>query len=83
MSHDTLSEHLSPQAKAILEQLFNAGDSQSLAVAECLNNIAANDEESASDAFLVVCAQEIRDAATAVIAALDRIPAHKPRKRRG
>jgi len=70
MSHEALSDNLSPNAKAILDQLFNAGDSQSLAVAECLNTIAENGADSASDAYLVVYAQEIRDAATTVMKAL-------------
>lgn len=70
MSHDPLSAHLSPQSSAILNQLFHAGDSQSRAVADCLNTIADNGDDSATDPYLISCAEEIRDAATAVIDAL-------------
>lgn len=70
MNHDPLSAHLSPQAATILHQLSNAGDSQSRAVADCLNTIAENGDDSAADSSLIVCAEEIRDAATAVIDAL-------------
>jgi hypothetical protein len=82
MSHEALSDNLSPNAKAILDQLFNVGDSQSLAVAECLNTIAENGEDSASDGYLVVCAQEIRDAATTVMKALDPTGKHRIARRR-
>lgn len=81
MSHEALSNNLSPKAKTILDQLFNSGDSQSLAVAECLSSIADNGADSASDAWLVVCAQEIRDAASSVIKALRHANRHHPKRK--
>ena len=54
-----------------LQRLLNAMmiscDSQQLAVAECLTTIAENGDEQAEDAYLVDCAEEIRDAAQDVI----------------
>jgi hypothetical protein len=82
MSYEAPSDNLSLNAKAILDQLFNADDSQSLAVAECLNTIAENGEDRASDAYLVVCAQEIRDAATTVMKALGPTSKRRIRRRR-
>jgi hypothetical protein len=82
MSHEALSANLSRKAAAILQQLFTSGDSQSLAVADCLNSIADNGEDSASDAYLVACAKEIRDAANAVITALTPTNTRHQRQRR-
>ena len=43
----------------ILDIMENSGDSQSLAVAECLRNIADNGDEQAKSSYLVGCAKEI------------------------
>ena len=64
------SPYLSKKAAALIDELIESGDSQSLAVGECLDTIAGNDEESATDEFLLVCAEEIKTAAEYAISVL-------------
>lgn len=61
---------LSKRAKAIIEQLIESGDSQALAVGECLQTIAENGYEQSSNQFLIGCAQEIIAASQRFIDAL-------------
>lgn len=51
----------------LLDEMQESGDSQQLAVSDCLLGIAENGEESEEDEFLIGCAEEIRDAAQYVI----------------
>lgn len=59
----TPDDKLSPIARQILTALAECGESEAAAVAEALNTIASNDEESATDDFLVGCAQQLIEAA--------------------
>lgn len=58
---------LSPNAEEILRELANSGSSESSGVAEILNTIAEDGDESATDEYLIVCAEEIINAAQAFI----------------
>jgi len=55
----------------LLEQLENAGDSQALAVADCLRTIAENGDEQAEPEYLADCAREIAAWATYAANKLD------------
>jgi hypothetical protein len=44
----------------ILDEMTDSGDSQALAVADCLRTIAENDEDQAKDTYLIECAKEIK-----------------------
>ena len=68
------SDNLSNKARKVLNQLAESGSSEAAGVADILNTIAENDKESAKDAFLVTCAEEIRDYANEIIIALEVIP---------
>lgn len=61
----TAYEGLSPKAKELIQRMLNSGDSQQVAVGECLNTIAENDEEQSTDEHLICCAREIAAAANA------------------
>ncbi len=58
---------MSPKLEAILASLDSACASEAAAVAECLRTIASNGGEQSEDAFLLVCAEEIKGWATEVI----------------
>lgn len=47
----------------ILDTMESSGDSQSLAVADCLRIIADNGDEQAKTSYLIGCAKEIVSAA--------------------
>ena len=61
MSWFCVASGMSDNAKDILRDMVTACSSEASAVAECLNTIAENGEEQASDTFLIGCAEEIRD----------------------
>jgi len=61
MSWCTPADVLSPNAKQVLTDMASNGSSEAAAVADCLNTIASNGEEQATDRYLVGCAEEIRD----------------------
>jgi hypothetical protein len=70
LSWFTPCEELSAQASEILTSLATSGQSESAAVADCLNTIAENGGIQATDAYLVCCAEMIIEAAQDVITAL-------------
>lgn len=53
--------------------LFESGSSEAYAIADGLNTIAMNDEESATDEFMLCCAEELAGHVQAVITTL-RLP---------
>lgn len=59
MSWFNANENLSRKAKKILEELAEQGCTEASAVAETLNDIASNGDESATDKALAECAHEI------------------------
>lgn len=61
------AENLSPKTRVFLQKLAQCGQSEASSVADILNTIAQNDKESATDAFLVLCAEQIIEAAQAFI----------------
>lgn len=67
MSHYDLAPDLSTNAQQVLTTLLESGDSQAVGVADCLNTIAENGPDSASDHSLTACAKEIKDWADWVI----------------
>ena len=71
MSHPAITDGVSPAIAEALQELFMSGDSQAYAVADCLNDIASNGDEKATDEFLVTCAEEIIAAADRVIQAVN------------
>lgn len=54
---------MSPKFRAILKALENSGDSEALAIVDCLRGIAKNGGEQAKDEYLLDCAENIRDEA--------------------
>lgn len=58
---------LDPQLQAKLSEMWNSGDSQQIAVADCLLMIADNGDDSATLDFMQCCAEEMLAAAQAVI----------------
>lgn len=54
---------ISEKLEALLLQLEESGDSQKLAVADCLRTIASNGDEQATDKFIACCANELGQAA--------------------
>lgn len=64
MSNLTPAAGLSVAAADVIRELADSGQSEAYAVAECLNTIAENGEESATDAHLAACADELIAAAT-------------------
>jgi len=70
----TAAPELSDKASEVLTQLAESGQSESIDVADCLNTIAENGEEQAADEYLVGCAEEMIEAAQAVITALKGAP---------
>ena len=71
----TPAPEISLKVQKALHELWRSGTSEGKAVAECLNDIASNGDEQATDAFLLTCAEEIRDWANAFI---DKIREQKP-----
>ena len=71
MSHPMIVEDISAPIAAELEAMFNSGSSEQYAVADCLNTIAENGEDQATDEHLVACAEEIRNAAQRVISVIN------------
>jgi len=69
-SSDVPYEGCSAAAQAILSQLFQSGQSEDYGVADTLNLIASNGDEQQSDEHLATCAEQIIEAALAVIAAV-------------
>ena len=55
---------MSERLADILKRMAKSGQTEQITVAECLLDIAQDGD---SDEFLLVCAEEIRDAAQAVI----------------
>lgn len=55
---------MSERLDHILKAMSRSGQTEQIAVADCLLDIAKNGD---GDEFLLVCAEEIRDAAQAVI----------------
>lgn len=64
MSNLTPAAWLSAAAADVIRELADSGQSEAYAVAECLNTIAENGEESATDDHLAACADELIAAAT-------------------
>lgn len=59
---------MSERLDHILKAMRRSGQTEQIAVADCLLDIAENgDGDGDGDEFLLVCAEEIRDAAQAVI----------------
>lgn len=54
---------MSDKLEALLRQMEQSGDSQKLAVADCLRTIASNGDGQDTDAFIACCADEIGRAA--------------------
>ena len=73
MRFDT-SENLSAKVAEVIQELGDAGDSQALAVAECLNTIAENGGDQSTDEYLIGCAQEIIAAAQRFIDEVQAFP---------
>lgn len=69
---------LSEAAKTVFEELVSACSSEASGVVECLNTIAENGGEQATDAFLRGCAEEMRDYCERVITALGQAPLTRP-----
>ena len=61
------AENLSPRTRAVIETFARSGESETIGVAEILNGIAENGPDSADNAFLAGCAEQIRDAAQSFI----------------
>jgi hypothetical protein len=55
---------MSERLADIVKQMVNSGQTEQIAVAECLLDIAQDGD---GDEFLLVCAEEIRDAAQGVL----------------
>lgn len=62
--------NLSPKAREVLSDLANSGQTEQIAVAECLNEIASNGGKQAKDEFLCTCAKELATAAAYAYKAL-------------
>lgn len=58
---------VSPDVAAALDSMAISGSSETIAVAECLNTIAENGDEQATDDFLLGCAEELIEAARGFI----------------
>lgn len=67
MSYPEICETISPRLRETLASLFESGSSEAYAVADCLNMIAMNGEDSTTDAFLLCCAEELQHHAQTVI----------------
>lgn len=67
MSWFNPAEALSEKAEKLFTELADSNQSETIGVVECLNTIAWNGEEQATDAYLVGCAKEMREAAQRVI----------------
>lgn len=52
---------MTPKCERLLEEMMESGDSQALAVADCLQTIASNGDEQGEDAYLVGCAEQIKE----------------------
>lgn len=78
MSRPAIADDVSAAIAEVLAALFDSGSSEQFAVADCLNTIAENDDEQSTDEHLVMCAEEIREAATRVIDAINP-PIEAPR----
>jgi len=61
---------LSDKAKAVFKELVSSCSSEAAGVVECLNTIAENGEDQATDAFLADCAFAMRDFCQRVVNAL-------------
>lgn len=61
---------LDTKTSRLLTRMLNSGDSQEVYIACILDEIASNGEGQETREFLVVCAQELANAALAVVAAL-------------
>lgn len=70
MGHPAIADGVSETVSQLLQQMFESGDSQEMAVADCLNTIAENGDGMESDTHLLCCAEAIRDAANAFIETL-------------
>ena len=66
MSNLTPAAGLSAAAATVICQLAESGQSESYAVADCLNTIAENGGDSATDEHLLACVDELIDAANRV-----------------
>lgn len=55
----------SPAAQDVIDRFVASGETEAIAVGECLASIAENGSDMASDAFLVACAGEMMTAAEA------------------
>lgn len=62
--------HLSAQASTVLTELATSGSSEDAGVADTLNTIAQNGEDSATDEYILGCAEQMLAAAVQVIQAL-------------
>ena len=71
----TPAPECSPKVRNALHELWRSDTSEGKAVAECLNDIASNGDEQATDACFLTCAEEIRDWANTFI---DKIRERKP-----
>jgi len=65
---------MTKKLRAILDQMEQSGQSEQLAVSECLTTIAENGDGSEQDSHLLGCAEEIRDAAQSVIDQMSKRP---------
>ena len=61
---------MSEKLADILERMARSGQTEQIAVAECLIDIAQNGD---GDDFLLVCAEEIRDAAQEIITQMTKV----------
>jgi hypothetical protein len=82
MSRFHPAEGLSERARSALKRMAESGSSEAYSVAEALNTIAENDDESAADEFLVACAREIRGWAVHFIEEVRESPAGSPARLR-
>jgi len=68
--YDIVATEISPELRELFEEIQSSGQSESIGVVEILDTIASNGGDQATAEFIQACAQEVRDAAQAV---LDRI----------
>jgi hypothetical protein len=73
MSSIVTCDLLSEKAREVFKEMESSCSSEALCIVDCLNTIAENGIESASDEFLVVCSKEIRRWADHFISRMKRI----------
>lgn len=68
--YDIVATEISPELRELFEEIQSSGQSECIGVVEILDTIASNGGDQAAAEFIQACAQEVRDAAQAI---LDRI----------